>query len=100
MEKAPHLFTRDDTIFGVCEGLGEDFGIHPNILRVALAGFLFWNPAAAVATYLAVGIVVFLTRRLVPDPAPALESAEADQAVAERAAVQEAVEPEPVRLAA
>ena len=100
MQKAPNLLTRDDTFFGVCEGLGEDFGVHPNFFRVAMAGFLFWHPVAAVATYFGVGIIVALTRWLVPNPAAAVEPTETDQAVTEIAAGQEAGEPEPVRLAA
>lgn len=62
------LLTRPDTFFGVCEGLGQDFGIHANVLRLAFAGFLFWNPAAAVLTYATIGAVVAIVRFLVPDP--------------------------------
>lgn len=62
------LFTRDDTFFGVCEGLGQDFGIHPNFLRLALAGALFWNPPVAAAAYAAGGLVVFVSRLIVPEP--------------------------------
>ena len=28
---------RSDTMLGVCQALGEDFGFHPNILRIAFA---------------------------------------------------------------
>ena len=91
-----NLFTRDDTFFGVCEGLGQDFGIHPNFLRVALAGALFWNPPMAGAAYVAAGVVVLVSRLLVPEPkpieAPAPAIASAAAAVAE--------EHEPVALAA
>jgi hypothetical protein len=45
----PNLFTRPDTFFGVCQGLGEDLRFHPNILRLALAGLFFWSPYIAVA---------------------------------------------------
>ena len=87
----PSLLTRDDTFFGVCEGLGEDFGFHPNFLRLAFAGMLFWNPTAALAAYAAAGVVVALTRWLVPEPKAdvlvpevvtpaAIEAAEAEQA--------------------
>jgi phage shock protein PspC (stress-responsive transcriptional regulator) len=59
MHDAQHnLLTRPDTFFGVCEGLGEDFHIHPNILRVTLAGMLFWNPPAAIGAYAAAGALV------------------------------------------
>lgn len=62
------LFTRDDTFFGVCEALGEDLRIPANLLRVALAGLLFWNPAAAIGGYAAAGLLVLATRLLFPKP--------------------------------
>lgn len=76
------LFTRDDTFFGVCEGLGSDFGIHPNFLRVAFAGFLFWNPYAALATYAGAGLVVFVSRWFVPEPAASKAAPVLEQPVA------------------
>ena len=72
-----NLFTRDDTLLGVCEGLGEEFGFHPNYLRVALASLLLWNPLAVIGGYLAVGAVLAVSRWLVPvrrAPAPAAET--------------------------
>ncbi len=79
-----NLFTRDDTFFGVCEGLGEDFRIHPNILRVMFGGLLFWNPPLALGIYAAAGALVALTRWLVPNPRPAAEAeGEQPEAVAE-----------------
>ena len=61
-----NLFTRPDTFFGVCQGLGEDTGIPPNLLRLGLAFSLFWNPLAAIGAYLALGLVVALSRVLSP----------------------------------
>ncbi len=66
----PNVFVdRDDTFFGVCEALGEDFGFNPNFLRVALALTLFWNPAAALGAYAGLGLIVGITRCLVPNSA-------------------------------
>lgn len=62
----PNLFTREDTIFGVCEGIGEDFGFNAQYLRIALAGLIFWNPLAAVGTYAALGAAVLASRLLFP----------------------------------
>ena len=84
-----NLFTRNDTIFGVCEGLGEDLGINPLILRLAFILPLFWFPMQLVAIYFTLGALLFVTRMLVParktetsasvaklpEPAPAREEA-------------------------
>lgn len=83
--RQPNLFTRHDTIFGVCEGLGEDLGIHPNILRLAFPLLLFVNPVATIAGYAAAGTVVFATRKLIPNPRPAVSA----QATAPLAAANE-----------
>jgi phage shock protein C len=108
MHDAQHnLLTRPDTFFGVCEGLGEDFHIHPNILRVTLAGMLFWNPPAAIGAYAAAGALVALSRWLVPNPAPLAVADAADAGPADQGrapASHELVEPDneasPVPLAA
>ena len=63
-----NLFTRDDTFFGVCEGLGEDLRIPPNLLRVGFALALFFNPPAVVATYFGLGAFVLAIRLVSPDP--------------------------------
>lgn len=61
-----NLFTRHDTLLGICEGLGQDFGINSNLFRIAFAGVLFFNPVAAIAAYLGIGLLVFATRMLLP----------------------------------
>ena len=84
------VFAREDTMFGVCQALGEDFGFSPNWLRLALAGLLFFNPLAAVAVYAGAGVLVALTRWLVPNPriAPA-EPASEPEAAAPAEEIQE-----------
>lgn len=62
----PNLFTRDDTIFGACEGIGEDFGFNAQYLRVALGLMMFWNPLAALGTYAVLGLAVLTSRKLFP----------------------------------
>lgn len=91
----PNLFTRSDTFFGVCEGLGEDLRIPANLIRLALAGLLFWNPVLAIGGYLAVGLVIAAARFLFPDPLPA--PASVDDAAGQPT---EQAEPEPMPLAA
>ncbi len=73
----PSLIARDHTILGVCEALGEDFGFNPMFLRVPLAALLLLNPTAVVCTYLALGVLVLLTRWIAPNPRPAVRPAAA-----------------------
>lgn len=68
MTTQPSLFTRSDTIFGACEGIGEDFGFNAQYLRVALGVMMFWNPVAALGTYGALAVTVFVSRKLFPTP--------------------------------
>ena len=68
----PSLFARDHTVFGVCEGLGEDLGFNPLLLRVALSVPLFFFPAYTIGGYLVAGLVVLLSRLLFPDPRAAV----------------------------
>jgi phage shock protein PspC (stress-responsive transcriptional regulator) len=64
----PSLLTRDDTVLGVCEGLGRDFGFNPLFLRVPLAVALLWNPLVIIAGYVAAALVVGIIRIALPDP--------------------------------
>lgn len=98
MQSQPNLFTREDTFLGICEGLGEDLRINSNLLRLGLAGMLFWNPVAAVGTYFGAGLLVLLSRLLVPNPKVA--AAPQPLPEAEPAPEQTQTEPEPVPLAA
>jgi len=78
-----NLFTRSDTMFGVCEGLGTDLGFHPNLLRITLAVMLLWNPVVTISIYLGLGVVVMVSRLLVR--APKARGVEAAPAAAGRA---------------
>ena len=90
------LLTRDDTFLGICEALGEDLGFNANILRIALAVSLLWNPLAVLGLYAALGLVVLVSRLLFPNPKPAA-AAQAEPAPAE---ANDSAEPEQVALAA
>lgn len=70
------LVGRNDTILGVCEAIGQDFGFHPNWLRVALASLVYFAPVAVIGGYLALGVVVAITRWVAPDQAAPQPSAE------------------------
>jgi phage shock protein PspC (stress-responsive transcriptional regulator) len=90
----PSLLFRDDTVLGVCEALGQDFGFNPFFLRAALAASLLWNPAVIIGGYIAVAIVIGLVRIAFPDPRKA-EVAEAAPAPATVEAQHE-LEPQPL----
>ena len=96
MQKSSSLFNRPDTLFGVCQGIGQEFGFNPNYLRVALAVSLLWNPVAVVGAYVALALAVALAHLLFPvRNAPAAAEHHLDTAAA---TVDE--EAEPVALAA
>jgi phage shock protein C len=67
----PAIFWREDTLLGVCEALGEDFGFNPLFLRVALSVGLLWDPLLMIYAYLALAAIVLASRLLAPNPRPA-----------------------------
>lgn len=58
---------RTHTLFGVCEAIGEDFGINPLWLRIPLATSVLVSPTWAIVTYLALGVAVLASRLISPD---------------------------------
>ena len=72
-----NVFTRDDTMFGICQAIGEDFGFPPTLLRVGFAIALFFAPVAVICVYFAVGAVVLASRLLVRGPRKAVAREEA-----------------------
>lgn len=68
-----------DTLFGICYSVGKDFGFNPFFLRIALIGLAVFSIPAAVATYLALGFAVALSRLFFPAPqADAIEQPPVD----------------------
>lgn len=67
-DEQQNLFLRNDTIFGICEGIGQDFGFNANYLRVTLCALLYLNPIAVIGGYFALGAAVALSRWLYPVP--------------------------------
>jgi phage shock protein C len=65
--QTPNLAFRNDTILGVCEAIGQDFGFNPNWLRLAFCAPIYWNPALVIGAYLALGVLVAATRYAFPD---------------------------------
>ena len=94
-EQAPtNLILRGDTILGVCEALGQDFGISPTWFRVAFCAPIFWNPVLVIGAYLGIGLLVAASRFAFPDrtvdvhtsaPAqPAVDTGSASEEVQDR----------------
>ncbi len=70
------LFAREDTMLGICQGVGEDLGFNPNYLRIALGLALFLSPVGTLVAYLAMGLVVFTSRLIWPERRRAADVAE------------------------
>lgn len=68
-----NLILRNDTILGVCEAIGQDFGFHANWLRIALATSFFWFPLQVIGAYLTLGLIVLVSRSLAPVKIAAVE---------------------------
>lgn len=63
----PSLPFRNDTVLGVCEGLGQDFGFHANWLRLAFALAFYASPTIVTGVYLGLGLLVATSRFVYPD---------------------------------
>jgi phage shock protein PspC (stress-responsive transcriptional regulator) len=65
-EKTTPLPLRNDTLLGVCEAIGQDFGFNPLWLRLAFIAPLFFQPMLAIGAYLLLGAVVAASRYFFP----------------------------------
>jgi phage shock protein C len=62
----PVFYNRPDTFFGVCEAIGQDFGINANVIRVAFGACVLINPIAVVCVYALLAAAVAISRIAVP----------------------------------
>ncbi|TFI58986.1 PspC domain-containing protein [Sphingomonas parva] len=62
----PAVLFREDTMLGVCQALGDDFGFNPLYLRMAFAVPVLFSPLWTFAAYLGLGVLVAISRLLVP----------------------------------
>ena len=62
---------RSQTLLGVCEAIGEDFGFNANYIRAPLGAIVVFNIWAAIGVYLGLGLVVLASRLLFPKAKPA-----------------------------
>ena len=76
----PSLIRRQHTVLGVCEGIGEDLGFNPVVLRILFAGGVYFAPLAVIGTYFFLGGALALARWAYPVPtaSPALPSQATD----------------------
>lgn len=88
-EDATPLPLRGDNLLGVCEAVGQELGFNPNWLRIPFAALLFWNPAVVVGSYLGLGVIVGLTRLLLPvSRKPSVKAEPVAETVASETAVE------------
>jgi phage shock protein PspC (stress-responsive transcriptional regulator) len=57
-----------DSLFGVCQAIGEDLGFNPFLLRLGFLGLGFFSIPASVAAYALLGAGVAASRWLFPAP--------------------------------
>ena len=98
--RQPSLFARDDTFFGICEGLGEDLGINPLFIRLIFVFALFFNPAMTIAAYFGTGVLVLASRLVFPRPRLAQPAAQAEAPAAAAKPAQAEAERELEAIAA
>ena len=65
-QRAVPLPLRNDTMLGVCTGLGQEFGFNPNYLRVAISALFLVSFKVAIGIYLALGVALALGWLLYP----------------------------------
>lgn len=66
MQTPGNLFTREDTLLGVCAGLADELGVDPLLPRLAFALALFWNPVAVAIAYVTLGVALAVFRWTFP----------------------------------
>lgn len=88
-ENQTALPLRSHTILGVCEAIGEDFGFSPTWLRIPFAASVLLSPTMAVAAYLALGVVVLISRLVFPKAKTVVTAESAQSAPANDSAKRE-----------
>ena len=73
-EQGPNVESKPDSLFGVCQAIGQDLGFNPFFLRLAFLGLGFFSIPATVAAYALLGIGVAASRWLFPANPESTES--------------------------
>jgi phage shock protein PspC (stress-responsive transcriptional regulator) len=75
---------RHDTILGVCEAIGQEFGFNPLWLRLAFIVPVFISPMYAIGAYLALGAIVAAARYFAPNKPASEQLVDAKAVVVEQ----------------
>ena len=89
-EQTVEIKSNPDSLFGVCQAVGEDLGFNPFFLRLGFLGLGFFSIPASVAAYALLGAGVAASRWLFP----ALQKADAINADVAPQVIETAREPE------
>ena len=73
-----NTFNRPDTLFGICEALGQDFGVNPLWIRLAFVPAIFFAPVAALFAYIGLGVIVLASRLVFPTKIAPVDAPVAD----------------------
>lgn len=57
-----------DSLFGICQSIGEHVGFNPLYLRLSLFVLMLFNPIAMACAYAGLGAVVGLSHLIFPKP--------------------------------
>ncbi|MBO9574894.1 MAG: PspC domain-containing protein [Sphingobium sp.] len=82
------IFTRSDTMFGICQALGEDLGISPTWFRIAVAASMIYSIQAAFIFYAGLGVLALVSRLVYPSRRAASVANEAAPVATEAATVE------------
>jgi phage shock protein PspC (stress-responsive transcriptional regulator) len=77
-EQTVQIKSNPDSLFGVCQAVGEDLGFNPFFLRLGFLGLGFFSIPASVAAYALLGAGVAASRWLFPAPQKADAASNAD----------------------
>ena len=69
-----------DSLFGICQSVGEHMGFNPLYLRLVFATLFYFDPAMVIGSYLALGAGLAIARWLYPVPADPVAQAATDPA--------------------
>ena len=72
-EQTVEIKSNPDSLFGVCQSVGEDFGFNPFFLRLGFLGLGFFSIPVTVGAYALLGIGVATSRWLFPKASSAAE---------------------------